>query len=68
MLITLALMLAAPQGCTEVKQQCRACASSDGKQRCSNIGIACQPSLRVCRPKEDRMRGKGSKTAVPTGS
>lgn len=51
MLLTLAILLAAPGGCVEVKQQCRACTSSDGKQRCSHTGIACQPSRRICQPK-----------------
>ncbi len=51
MLLTLAILLAAPEGCVDVKQQCHACTSSDSKQRCSNIGIACQPSRRICQPK-----------------
>ena len=51
MLLTLVILLAAPEGCVDVKQQCRACTFSAGKQRCSNIGIACQPSRRICQPK-----------------
>jgi hypothetical protein len=50
MLLTLVMLLAAPDGCVDVKQQCRACTSSDSKQGCSNIGIACQPSRRICQP------------------
>lgn len=51
MLLTLVMLLAAPEGCVDVKQQCRACTASDSKQRCSNIGIACQPTRRICQPK-----------------
>ena len=51
MLLSLMMLLSAPAGCIDVKQQCRACVIREGKQRCSNIGIACQPSLRVCKPK-----------------
>lgn len=50
MLLALVLSFAATERCVEVKQQCRACATIDGKQRCSNIGIACQPSARLCKP------------------
>ncbi len=49
MLLTFLLMAATPPGCTEVKQQCRACTTRDGKPQCSTIGIACQPVVRVCR-------------------
>ena len=52
MLTILALMLASPQVCADVKRQCRACTVSKGEKRCSNIGIACQPSIRVCRHKD----------------
>lgn len=51
MLMLATLALASPQTCTDVKRECRACKIIKGKQRCSNIGIACQPSIRVCRPK-----------------
>lgn len=51
MLITLALLFAGPQSCTETRQECRACPTVGGKRRCSNIGIACQPSVRVCLPR-----------------
>jgi len=50
MLLMMLMLLAAPEACVDVKQQCRACTFSDGKQRCSNIGIACQPSRRICQP------------------
>lgn len=36
----LALTAAAPPGCTDVRQECRACTTRDGKRVCSNIGIA----------------------------
>jgi hypothetical protein len=51
MLFIMALALASPQACTEVKRECRVCTTAAGKKRCSNIGIACQPSIRICRPK-----------------
>ena len=50
MLMAFALLFAASQACTDVRQQCRACTVRVGKQICSNIGIACQPLVRVCRP------------------
>lgn len=68
MLMIVALMLAAPQNCTVVKQQCRACTSSNGKQLCSNIGIACQPSIRICRPKDTKTPSNGPKLAKPNDS
>ncbi len=33
MLLTLVMLFAAPEGCVDVKQQCRVCTSSDSKQR-----------------------------------
>jgi len=65
MLMTFALLVAGAQNCSEVKQQCRTCVLSNGKQQCSNIGIACQPSLRLCRPKEVETQSKGKKAAKP---
>ncbi len=62
MLTTFLLFLSASQGCTDVKQQCRACTKVSGKEQCSSIGIACQPSLRICRPKDARMPMNGTKT------
>ncbi len=52
MLATLALLLVSPQRCTDIKRECRACTAASGKQRCSNIGIACQPVARLCHPKD----------------
>lgn len=49
MLTTLALLFAAPQSCADIREQCRACTESSAKQHCSNIGIACQPVVRICR-------------------
>ena len=49
--LALALKVTAPQGCTDVKNECRVCTTRDGKRVCSNIGIACQPSIRICDPK-----------------
>lgn len=65
MLTTFLLILSASQGCTDVKQQCRACTKASGKEQCSNIGIACQPALRICRPKDARMQMNGAKTTKP---
>jgi hypothetical protein len=48
-----ALLLATPQTCTMIEQPCRACTTIDGKRQCSNVGIACQPKVRICRPKGD---------------
>lgn len=45
--LTLAL-LSAPSTCTEVKQQCRACPTAGGVKGCSTVGIACQPTRRIC--------------------
>ena len=50
MLMIVALVLATPQVCTDVAKVCRACTAKDGKTVCSDIGIACQPKLRICRP------------------
>jgi hypothetical protein len=65
MLTVVALMVAAPQACTTVHQQCRACTTIDGKHLCSNIGIACQPSLRICTPKDGGRPQGGPKAAGP---
>jgi len=62
MFLTLALLLAAPQGCVDTKRECRACTMTDGKQRCSNPGIACQPLTRICRPKNDMAAAERPKT------
>lgn len=40
-------LLSAPLPCVAIEQQCRAC-PTDGKQGCSSVGIACQPSRKVC--------------------
>ena len=47
--LTLAL-LAAPSTCTEIKQQCRACPTAPSVKGCSTVGIACQPTRRICEP------------------
>ena len=47
--LTLAL-LSAPSTCTEVKQQCRACPTAGSVKGCSTVGIACQPTRRICEP------------------
>jgi hypothetical protein len=52
MVVTIALLLAAPAtplapACREVRQACRACPTSR-YERCSTVGIACQPVRRVC--------------------
>ncbi|MEH3123755.1 MAG: hypothetical protein PGN16_17600 [Sphingomonas phyllosphaerae] len=52
MLLTIALALAAPISCTDVKRICRACPTGGSNAGCSNIGIACQPSIRICRQKD----------------
>lgn len=61
MLMMLVLMLVGPETCTTVKQECRACTTNGGKQICSNIGIACQPSVRICRSKPSRVPSDRSK-------
>ena len=63
MMLFIALsMLATPQSCVDVKQQCRAC-PTDGKQGCSSVGIACQPIRRVCEP-DTPARPKTAQTAA----
>jgi hypothetical protein len=52
MLATLVLLLLAPRQCTDVKRECRTCTVVEGKRRCSNIGIACQPTARLCYARE----------------
>jgi len=52
MLMIVALALATPQVCTDVAKVCSACTTKDGKTVCSDIGIACQPKLRTCRPRK----------------
>ena len=47
--LTLAL-LSAPSTCTEIKQQCRACPTAGSVKGCSTVGIACQPTRRLCEP------------------
>lgn len=47
--LTLAL-LSAPSTCTEIKQQCRACPTAPNVKGCSTVGIACQPTRRICDP------------------
>ena len=47
--LTLALV-SAPSTCTEIKQQCRACPAEGSINGCSTVGIACQPTRRVCEP------------------
>ena len=47
--LTLAL-LSAPSTCTEIKQQCRACPTGGSVKGCSTVGIACQPTRRICEP------------------
>ncbi len=47
--LTLALAAAAPT-CTDVKQQCRACPTAGSVKGCSTVGIACQPTRRICEP------------------
>jgi len=68
MFLTFALLLAAPQGCIDTKRECRACTITDGKQRCSNPGIACQPLTRICRPKSDMTVAERPKAAKPSRS
>jgi len=51
MFVTMALTLATTTSCTDVKRVCRACPVGENITRCSTIGIACQPSIRICRPK-----------------
>lgn len=48
MLLALILAATAP-ACAEVRQPCRACTEVAGRPRCSTIGIACQPRMRICR-------------------
>jgi hypothetical protein len=47
--LTLALVSASPT-CTEIKQQCRACPTEGSVKGCSTVGIACQPTRRICEP------------------
>ncbi|RXZ35021.1 hypothetical protein EO081_05065 [Sphingomonas desiccabilis] len=56
MLAVVLALLAGPQSCIEVQQQCRACATGAGRQQCSNIGIACQPVRRICRAPDKQVR------------
>jgi hypothetical protein len=66
MLWMMTLALASPQACTEVKRECRACTTAAGKKRCSNIGIASQPSIRICRPKGEARPTKRPPKAAGT--
>jgi hypothetical protein len=68
MFLTFTLLLAAPPGCIDTKRECRACTITDGKQRCSNPGIACQPLARICRPKGDMTAAEWPKPAKPSRS
>lgn len=65
--LALALTAAAPPGCTDVRQECRACTTRDGKRVCSNIGIACQPSIRICHAKAKPVRLGRMKTVEANG-
>ncbi|MBM7406744.1 MULTISPECIES: hypothetical protein [Sphingomonas] len=56
MLAVALALLASPQSCVEVQQQCRACTTVAGRQQCSNIGIACQPVRRICRAPDKHAR------------
>ena len=47
--LTLAFV-SAPSTCTEIKQQCRACPTQRSIKGCSTVGIACQPTRRICEP------------------
>ena len=47
--LTLALASASPT-CTDIKQQCRACPTGGSVGACSTVGIACQPTRRICVP------------------
>lgn len=48
-LLSLALVSASPT-CTEIRQQCRACPTEGSVKGCSTVGIACQPTRRICEP------------------
>ncbi len=65
MLMTMMLMLVAPQDCTGIKRQCRACTSGSGMSNCSTIGIACQLSTRLCRSRDTRPSPYKTKVAKP---
>ena len=47
--LTLALASALPT-CTDIRQQCRACPTGGNVGACSTVGIACQPTRRICVP------------------
>lgn len=66
MFLTVALLLATPQGCIDTKTECRACTVTDGKRQCSTPGIACQPLERICRPKNDLTAAQRPKSAKTT--
>jgi hypothetical protein len=54
-MIFLALALLATQTeCVAVRQQCRACPTGKSPQGCSSVGIACQPTRRLCEPRKLR--------------
>ncbi|MFZ3483318.1 hypothetical protein [Sphingomonas sp. 3-13AW] len=61
MLLVVLALLGSPQNCTEVQQQCRACTVVAGRQQCSNIGIACQPVKRICRPADKTAKQEPAK-------
>lgn len=48
-LLSLALV-SAPPTCTEIRQQCRACPTEGSVKGCSTVGVACQPTRRICEP------------------
>ena len=63
MLMMMALALAVPTSCTDVKHVCRACPAGGDITRCSVIGTICQPSIRICRP-NNRMTGPARATSA----
>lgn len=68
MLLTTALALAASTSCIDVKRVCRACPISGRGARCSTIGIACQPSIRICRPTDEPRAPVGRTSAKKRGN
>jgi hypothetical protein len=54
MVFLILALVSAPSTCTEIKQQCRACPTEASVKGCSTVGIACQPTRRICEPAASR--------------
>jgi len=68
MLLAMVIMMSAPDACTDVRQQCRTCTTVRGRRICSGVGIACQPLIRICRPRDGSAPTNAGMPKVPPRS